>query len=201
MKSTAKLLSKIRPLGGWGGLFFGKAWLGLFLLLFCVSCNDDDTFTTSPSNVLSMPFDTLKMDTVFAKIPAASKDFWIYNHSGDGIRCASVRLQKGNQSGFRVNVDGIYLGEKTGYQTSDVEVRKNDSIRVFVELTSPDNGSELYKEIDDKLIFRLESGVEQVITLNAFAWKADMVRNLEIKNDTTIDTTVSGRALVVYGGI
>jgi hypothetical protein len=28
-----------------------------------------------------------------------------------------------------------------------------------------------------------------------------MVRNLEIKNDTTIDTTVSGRALVVYGGI
>ena len=201
MKSTAKLLSKIRPLGGWGGLFFGKAWLGLFLLLFCVSCNDDDTFTTSPSNVLSMPFDTLKMDTVFAKIPAASKDFWIYNHSGDGIRCASVRLQKGNQSGFRVNVDGIYLGEKTGYQTSDVEVRKNDSIRVFVELTSPDNGSELYKEIDDKLIFRLESGVEQVITRNAFAWKADMVRNLEIKNDTTIDTTVSGRALVVYGGI
>ena len=179
----------------------GEGLLLVFFLFLFVSCNDDDTFTTSPSNVLSMPFDTLKMDTVFAKIPAASKDFWIYNHSGDGIRCASVRLQKGNQSGFRVNVDGIYLGEKTGYQTSDVEVRKNDSIRVFVELTSPDNGSELYKEIDDKLIFRLESGVEQVITLNAFAWKADMVRNLEIKNDTTIDTTVSGRALVVYGGI
>ena len=201
MKKSANVNTKTHPSLceglvrlGWGGFL-------LFLLLFCVSCNDDDTFTTSPSNVLSMPFDTLKMDTVFAKIPAASKNFWIYNHSGDGIRCASVRLQKGNQSGFRVNVDGIYLGEKTGYQTSDVEVRKNDSIRVFVELTSPDNGSELYKEIDDKLIFRLESGVEQVITLNAFAWKADMVRNLEIKNDTTIDTTVSGRALVVYGGI
>jgi hypothetical protein len=201
MKKSANVNTKTHPSLweglvrlGWGGFLF-------FLLLFCVSCNDDDTFTTSPSNVLSMPFDTLKMDTVFAKIPAASKDFWIYNHSGDGIRCASVRLQKGNQSGFRVNVDGIYLGERTGYQTSDVEVRKNDSIRVFVELTSPDNGSELYKDIDDKLIFRLESGVEQVITLNAFAWKADMVRNLEIKNDTTIDTTVSGRALVVYGGI
>jgi hypothetical protein len=141
------------------------------------------------------------MDTVFAKIPAASKDFWIYNHSGDGIRCANVRLQKGNQSGFRVNVDGIYLGEKTGYQTSEIEVRKGDSIRVFVEVTSPDNGSELYKELDDNLIFRLESGVEQVINLNAFAWKADVVRNLEVKSDTIIDTTVSGRALVVYGGI
>ena len=148
-----------------------------------------------------MPFDTLKMDTIFAKIPTASKDFWIYNYSGDGIRCASVRLQKGNQSGFRVNVDGIYLGEKTGYQTSEIEVRNNDSIRVFVEATSPDNGSEIYKEMDDKLIFRLESGVEQVINLNAFAWKADVVRNFEVKSDTTIDTSASGRALVVYGGI
>ena len=148
-----------------------------------------------------MPFDTLKMDTIFAKIPAASKDFWIYNYSGDGIRCASVRLQKGNQSGFRVNVDGIYFGEKTGYQTSEIEVRNNDSIRVFVEATSPDNGSEIYKEMDDKLIFRLESGVEQVINLNAFAWKADVVRNFEVKSDTTIDTSASGRALVVYGGI
>ena len=183
----------LRPLGGWGGF--------LFLLLFCVSCNDDDTFTTSPANVLSMPFDTLKMDTIFAKIPAASKDFWIYNYSGDGIRCASVRLQKGNQSGFRVNVDGIYLGEKTGYQTSEIEVRNNDSIRVFVEATSPDNGSDIYKEMDDKLIFRLESGVEQVINLNAFAWKADVVRNFEVKSDTTIDTSASGSALVVYGGI
>lgn len=208
MINIAKKQSKIRPLGGWGGFLspFGKAWLGfggllLVFLFSLVSCNDDDTFTTSPQNCLSMPFDTLKMDTIFAKIPAASKDFWIYNNSGDGIRCANVRLQKGNQSGFRVNVDGIYLGEKTGYQTSEIEVRNGDSIRVFVEVTSPDNGSELYKELDDKLIFRLESGVEQVVNLNAFAWKADIVRNLEVKSDTIIDTTVSGRALVVYGGI
>ena len=191
MIKITKLLYKICPL--WG--------VGVLLLLFLVSCNDDDTFSTSPQNRLSMPFDTLKMDTIFAKIPAASKQIWIYNYSGDGIRCANVRLQKGNQSGFRVNVDGIYLGEKIGYQTPDIEVRKNDSIRVVVEVTSPDNGSELYKELDDNLIFRLESGVEQVLNLNAFAWKADVVRNLVLKNDTTIDTTISGRALVVYGGI
>ncbi len=197
-EGLVRLLSNILPIG--------KAWLGfggllLVFLFSLVSCNDDDTFTTSQQNRLYIPEDTLKMDTIFAKIPAPSKDFWIYNNSGDGIRCANVRLQKGNQSGFRVNVDGIYLGEKTGYQTSDIEVRNNDSIRVFVEVTSPDNGSELYKELDDNLIFRLESGVEQVVNLNAFAWKADMVRNLEVKSDTIIDTTVSGRALVVYGGI
>ena len=192
MHSIAKLLSKIFPFGGWGGFF---------LLLLLVSCNDDDTFTTSRLNYLFIPVDTVKMDTVFANIPVASKKFWIYNYSGDGIRCSSVRLQKGNQSGFRVNVDGLWLGEQTGYQTNDIEVRKGDSIRVFVELTSPDNGSALYKEIDDNLIFRLESGVEQILNLNACAWNADIVRNLEVKKDTTIDTTILGKALVVYGGI
>lgn len=191
MMNIAKLLSKILPLGELGG----------FLLLFLVSCNDDDTFTTSRSNRLYIPVDTVKMDTVFANIPVASQKIWIYNYSGDGLRCSNVRLQKGNQSGFRVNVDGIWLGEQTGYQSNDIEVRNGDSIRVFVELTSPDNGSALYKEIDDKLIFRLESGLEQTLNLNACAWNADVVRNLEIKKDTTIDTTVSGKALVVYGGI
>ena len=197
-EGLVRLLSNILPIG--------KAWLGfggllLVFLFSLVSCNDDDTFTTSQQNRLYIPVDTLKMDTVFAKIPTSSINFWVYNNSGDGIRCSNVRLQNGNQSGFRVNVDGIYLGEKTGYQTSEIEVRNNDSIRVFVEFTSPDNGSELYKKIEDKLIFRLESGVEQVVNLNAFAWKADVVRNLEVKSDTTIDTTVSGKALVVYGGI
>ena len=189
------------PLGGWGGFPpFEKAWLG-FLLLLLISCNDDDSFTTSPLNYLFIPVDTVKMDTVFAKIPVAAQTFWIYNNSGDGIRCSNIRQEKGNQSGFRVNVDGTYLGEKSGYQTNGIEVRRGDSIRVFVEFTSPDNGSALYKQIDDKLIFRLESGVEQVVNLRACAWNADVVRNLEVKKDTTIDTTISGKALVVYGDI
>lgn len=182
-----------------------KLFYILLSLILFTACNDDDTFSTSRSNLLSFTTDTIKMDTVFARIPASThtsiEGIWVYNNSNDGIRCSNVRLQKGNQSGFRVNVDGIYLGEKTGYQTNDIEVRKGDSIRIFVELTAPDNGSAVFKQIEDNLIFRLESGVEQVINLNACAWNAEIVRNLEIKNDTTIDTTISGKALVVYGGI
>lgn len=169
------------------------------------ACNDDDTFSTSRSNLLSFTSDTIRMDTVFARIPASTltsiRGIWVYNNSNDGIRCSNVRLQKGNQSGFRVNVDGIYLGEQTGYQTNDIEIRKGDSIRVFVELTAPDNGSAIFRQIEDNLIFRLESGVEQAINLNACAWNAEVVRNLEVKNDTTIDNSVTGKALVVYGGI
>lgn len=163
------------------------------------SCKDDDTFSTSRSNILTMDMDTVSFDTVFSTIPTAAKYFWVRNNSGDGIRCSMARLERGNQSGFRVNVDGVFLGPQTGYQTSDVEIRKGDSIRVFVELTSPINHKNGPQLRSDNLIFRLESGVEQRVNLNAWTWDADIVRTLDIKRDTTIATTE--RPLIVFDSI
>ena len=170
------------------------------LALVLAACSDNDSFSTSRANLLSMETDTVKMDTVFSRVPASTRSFWVHNDSGDGIRCTSIRLQNGNQSGFRVNVDGIYLGDTYGYQTSDVEIRKGDSIRVFVELTAPLNYQTSPKEIEDNLVFTLESGVQQVVNLNAWSWDADLVSDLQITSDTTIDTS-NGRPMVVYGGI
>jgi hypothetical protein len=67
---------------------------------------DNDSFTTSTSNELSFSTDTVKMDTVFSNVPTATRSFWVYNHSGEGLRCSSVRLEQGATTGFRVNVDG-----------------------------------------------------------------------------------------------
>ena len=53
----------------------------------------------------------------------------------------NVRLAQGNQTGFRVNVDGISLDASNGYQANNLEVRNKDSIRVFVEMTSPINSA------------------------------------------------------------
>ena len=85
------------------------------------ACTDDDTFTTSPSNLLTFSTDTIRMDTVFSTVPTSTRTFWVYNRSGDGIRCTNVRLVNGNQTGFRVNVDGEYLSPTAGYQVHDVE--------------------------------------------------------------------------------
>lgn len=174
-------------------------FLALFAMAF-VSCSDDDSFSSSRSNLLTMGVDTVKMDTVFSHVPVPAKTFWIHNNSGDGIRCVNVRLDKGNQSGFRVNVDGIYLGETYGFQTNNVEIRKGDSIRVFVELTAPLNYKNGPVEIEDNLIFSLESGVKQVINLNAWSWDADIVNDLTISADSTIDNS-QGKPLIVRGKI
>lgn len=170
------------------------------LLVLLVACNDDDNFSTSRANLLTLGVDTVKMDTVFSRVPASTRSFWIYNNSGSALRCSNVRLQGGNQTGFRVNVDGIYLGETYGYQTNDISVRNGDSIRVFVELTAPHTGELLPKEIEDNLIFTLESGVKQVVNLNAWTWDAELLKDIHVTTDTLIDNS-NARPIIIYGGI
>lgn len=163
-----------------------------------VACADEDTFSSSSAYKLTFSADTVSMDTVFSKVPTSTKTFWVYNHSGSGLRCANIRLAQGNQNGFRVNVDGTYIGSEAGYQVNDIEIRKNDSIRVFVELTSPPNHQNTPQLLEDELLFTLESGIQQKVLLRAYSWDATTVRNLEIKNDTTIS---SSTPIIVYGGI
>lgn len=175
-----------------------RLFLFLAIMAAVVACEDDDTFTTSTSARLTMGVDSVKMDTVFSSIGSRTYDFWVYNNADDGIRLKSVRLKQGNQTGFRVNVDGTYLDNSMGSIVSDLEVRKNDSIRVFVELTAPENGQLEPQLIEDELIFKLESGVEQRVVLQGHAWDAIFLRDVVVKSDSLIE---SQRPVVVYGGL
>lgn len=94
----------------------------LSVVMLMVACTDDDTFTTSRSNLLSFSTDTLRLDTTFSNVPTSTKTFWVYNKSGDGLRLTNVRLAQGNQTGFRVNVDGVELSAENGYQVSDLRL-------------------------------------------------------------------------------
>ena len=175
-----------------------RFFLFLAVAMAFIACSDDDTFTTSTSARLTFATDSVKMDTIFSTIGSRTYDFWVYNHNDDGLRLQSVRLKQGNQTGFRVNVDGSYLDNTLGSVVTGLEVRKGDSIRVFVELTSPENGKQEAQLIEDQLIFRLESGVEQSVVLQGYAWDAVMWRNRVVQSDSVIEST---KPIVVYGGI
>ena len=170
----------------------------LSILLGVVACSDDDSFTTSTSARLTFAKDTLKTDTIFSTVGSRTYDFWVYNHNDDGIRLQSVRLSKGNQTGFRVNVDGTYLDNALGSVVTGLEVRKGDSIRVFVELTAPENGEMEPQLIEDKLVFRLESGVEQQVVLQGHTWDALPMRNVVVRSDSLIETR---KPIIIYGGL
>ena len=173
-------------------------FLSIAVLFMLCACSDNDDFTTSPSVHLSFSTDSVKMDTVFSTVGSRTYDFWVYNRSQSGLRLKSVRLLQGNQTGFRVNVDGSYLDNSTGSIVTDLEVRKGDSIRVFVELTAPENQQDTPQLIEDRLLFLLESGVEQGVCLRGYAWDALLLRDVVLSRDTLID---SAKPIVVYGGM
>ncbi len=162
------------------------------------ACSDDDEFSNSPSARLTFSCDSVIMDTVFSTVGSRTYDFWVFNRMKQGIRLQSVRLRQGNQTGFRVNVDGSYLDNSLGSVVTDLEVRKGDSIRVFVELTAPENGQQEALQIDDDLVFLLESGEEQRVALRGFAWDAIPWHDVVIDRDSLIE---SQKPIVVYGGL
>ena len=168
----------------------------LAVVLTMTACSDDDSFTTDSANVLTFTADTLKMDTVFSNVGSATYTFWAYNRTDKGIRLNSVRLKNGNQTGFRVNVDGSYLDNSLGAVVTNLEVRKGDSLRVFVELTSPEVNQLEPQMVADDLVFQLESGTEQRVRLQAWAWDAEKWTDKVISRDTTIDTRVP---IIIYG--
>lgn len=163
-----------------------------------IGCSENDSFTTSRGALLTFSSDTVKMDTVFTGIGSSTYSFWVYNHSGDGIRLNSVRLRNGNQTGFRVNIDGSFLDNSMGSSVNDLEIRKDDSLRVFVELTAPERHQLDPQLVEDHLVFVLESGVEQNVCLRAWAWDAMKLHDVVIHNDSLIE---SACPIVVYGGI
>lgn len=171
----------------------GVLGVGLWTLL---SCSDNDTFSMDQGNRLVFSVDTVKTDTVFANVGSSTYSFWVYNQTGSGIRLSSVRLRLGNQTGFRVNVDGSYLDNTIGSVVTDLEVRKGDSIRVFVEVTPQETHQDEPKSVEDDLVFMLESGVEQRVHLLAWAWDAVMLSDLRVKRDTTVESL---KPIVVYG--
>ena len=169
-----------------------------WVLTLFSACMQDELFNISSGGRLSFSVDTLRLDTVFSNTSTPTKSFWAYNHNVKGVKCRSVRLERGNQLGFQVNVDGIFLGSNLGYQTNEIAVREQDSIRIYVKVLATATQEKDPQLLTDNLIFTYDDGKEQKINLRAWAWDARVLRSLQVKKDTTIS---SQTPIVVYGGI
>jgi len=72
--------------------------------------------------MLSFSVDTLRFDTVFTAQGSATRSVKIYNDRDQTIEISEIKLGRGDQSKFRINVDGI-PGDGT-----NIEIPPNDSI-------------------------------------------------------------------------
>lgn len=159
--------------------------LSLVVLSFAaigfVSCNDDEDFTKSASNLLTFPSDTIVLDTALSMVSTPTYSFTVHNRTNKGIRIVGLSLAGAAESGFRVNVDGTFINEPYDYP---IEVRSHDSIYVWVDMTPRFHDSDEPVLVSDKLFFTLESGVVQQLVLNAYTQDVNTLEGVTVAADT-----------------
>lgn len=150
-----------------------------------IACSDYDSYSNDPSFRLDFSDDTVRFDTLISTIASPTKTLYVFNKNANGLRVSNIRLQKGSESLFRVNVDGEFLTQGVG---NDYMIRKNDSIIVRIEVTLPENGTTDTVSYSDELLFSLENGVQQRVLLTAGSVDAYIIHGMVIDSDITLNT-------------
>jgi hypothetical protein len=100
----------------------------LLTLLWC-SCRKDFQYDISSGN-LEFSKDTVYLDTVFTNIGSSTYSLKVYNRSNNDIQIPNVRLAQGNNSSYRLNVDG-----EAGKEFENIPLMAKDSLFIFIETT------------------------------------------------------------------
>jgi hypothetical protein len=97
------------------------------------SCRQDFVFEPSTGD-LFFSKDTVYLDTVFTNIGSSTYTLKVYNRSNKDIKIPTIKLGKGQNSKYRMTVDGM-TGENNRI-FHDVELLAKDSMYIFIEVTS-----------------------------------------------------------------
>ena len=113
-------------------LYFLAAFV---ILIFWSSCRDNFNFTPS-EGMLRFSKDTVYLDTVFSNIGSSTYTLKVYNTTDNNISIPKIKLQNGQNSNYRLNVDGM-TGDipLSGKEFSNVELLAKDSLYIFIETT------------------------------------------------------------------
>jgi len=151
-------------------------WIRFVIFIFLTipvlfTACDREYYSESKADRLSFTNDSVIFDTVFTGFTTANKTFMVYNKSKKALKIASIRLGGGDQSPYRLNVDGY-----SGTLFSDVEIAADDSLYIFVAV----NISPLLQNnpilIDDSLTFQYNDN-RDVVKLVAVAQDVHLLKD------------------------
>ena len=165
------------------------------LIALLAACTEKETWCSDDSMKLEFSKDTVAFDTIVATVGSSTKTLVVYNKNKKGIRVESVKLGKGTSSPFRINADGQFLPDGYG---EDFEIRHEDSLVVRIEATPPSTGQDAPLGYEDVLLFQLESGLTQKVTLSVGSQDVHFFHAKSILCDTTL---CSGKPYVVYDSL
>ena len=158
-------------------LFIAVALGALSLLAF--QCQPQRTHIEDSDAMLTFTLDTLYFDTVFTTIGTVTKSFRVKNPNNQFIMIDDISLAGGNNSVFRINVDGA-----PGTRFSDLEIAPKDSMFIFVEATLDPNETNDILLIEDSIFFST-NGNQQHVNLAAWGQDVHMISGGWIDEDVT----------------
>lgn len=150
--------------------------LSVIVIVGLQSCIEDG-FTSSSADQPDFSVDTLQMGVIFTEEVSTTHRFTVYNRADKGLSISKISLSGENASLFRLNVDGF-----SGRDFSNVEIRANDSIFVFVETTLPANERLVPVEVTASLDF-LTNGVTRSVTIAAQGRDVNRLRAVTVSDN------------------
>ena len=107
-----------------------NTWPFLLLIIITLSaCRKDFDLIESDGNI-SFSKDTVFLDTIFTAKSSSTYRLKVYNNSGENVLIPFVELGRGQNSFYRLNVDG-----KSGKIFQNIEIKSKDSLYIFIEAT------------------------------------------------------------------
>jgi len=153
-----------------------------FLLINFYSCkNDFENYSNNPQHLLTFSTDTVSFDTVLTTVNSPALFFRVYNKNAKPLLISSVKLAGGENSNFKINVDGF-----AGSSFENIEILAKDSILVLVDVKPKENGEYLPIIINDYVLFET-NGVQQKVVLEAVGQDVYTYRGLIISVDSILD--------------
>ena len=134
-------------------------------LLALFSCRQENLLKDTGAK-LSFSTDTVAFDTIFTTLGSTTKHFRVYNPHPQPINVSSIFLSGGENSTFRLNMDGSPTNK-----VDNIEIPAKDSLYIFVEVTLDPNDDNAPLLISDSVVFITNGNIQDV---KLVAWGQDV---------------------------
>ena len=156
---------------------FVKALVIIFALYLFGSCQKEHD-SDSNGKMLAFSNDTVAFDTIFTSIGSPTKNLRVFNLTNDSLIISSIRLAGGDNSEFRLNING-----EASNEVFNLEIPARDSIFIFVEALLNKAANKQMMVAEDSIVFNLKSK-EQKVRLLACGQDFKLIRSEMIKTTT-----------------
>ncbi len=164
---------------------YSSRLLGALALMLLTHACIDERVATDPNLRLAFSKDTLLFDTVFTTVGSSTMRIKVFNPNNKNLRIAHIGLGMGEQSAYRINVDGA---QSPNNRFANVDIRAKDSLFIFVEVKIDPLASNAPILVQDSIEFITNSNLQDV-KLIAYGQNMEILRDRIIQNDTTLNDT------------